>query len=189
LKEEKQLMGSKIKIFEGPRNSGKTFLARKYSEVHNIPIFKFDFVGWFNRLALDDQSHETHSFALGKELMLLQLCRDGLLPTFILDRGFLTVLTWGILSGRITEDEAMNQLKMIAEEGLLKDCEIYFVTGDNPNKGDRNKDNWDFRDGDSKEQEIMENLRDYVMNQPYNVYVHRIFNSFDNKTVNDLSHI
>jgi hypothetical protein len=186
---EKYPMKSGIKIFEGPRNSGKTFLALKYSEIHNVPVFKFDFVGWFNRLCLDDQSRETHIFALGKELMLLQLCRDGLLPNFILDRGFLTVLTWGILSGRITENEAINQLKMISGEGLLENCEIYFVTGNNPNKGDRNKDNWDFRDGDLKELEIMERLLEYILSQPYNVSVHRIYNSFDNKSVNYLSHI
>jgi hypothetical protein len=182
-------MGGKIKIFEGPRNSGKTFLARKYSEVHNLPIYKFDFVGWFNRLQLDNESSETHSFALGKELMLLQLSRDGLLPDFILDRGIITVLSWGILSSRITEEFAHNQLKMIAEQGLLDNCEIYFVTGDNPDKSPRNKDNWDFTEQDNKELEIVENLIGCIQNQPYNVYVHRIFNSFTNKTINDLKHI
>ena len=182
-------MGGKIKIFEGPRNSGKTFLARKYSEVHSLPIYKFDFVGWFNRFKLDNESRETHSFALGKELMLLQLSRDGLLPDFILDRGIITVLSWGILSGRITEEFALGQLKMIAEQGLLDNCEIYFVTGDNPDKSPRNKDNWDFTEQNNRELEIVENLIGYIQNQPYNVYVHRIFNSFTNKTINDLKHI
>ena len=182
-------MSGKIKIFEGPRNSGKTFLARRYSEIHSLPIYKFDFVGWFNRLEFDNDSRETHSFALGKELMLLQLSRDKLLPTFILDRGIITVLSWGILSGRITEGFALGQLKMIAEEGLLKNCEIYFVTGDNPDKSPRNKDNWDFTEEDNKELEIVENLIGYIENQPYNVYVHRIFNSFNDKTINDLKHI
>jgi AAA+ ATPase superfamily predicted ATPase len=49
-------MTGKIKIFEGPRNSGKTFLARKYAEIRNLPIYKFDFVGWFNRLDFPDNS-------------------------------------------------------------------------------------------------------------------------------------
>jgi len=178
-----------VKIFEGPRNSGKTFLARKYSDLKNLPIYKFDFVGWFNRLELDDSSRETHTFALGKELMLLQLNRDGLLPDFILDRGILTVLTWGILSGRITEEYATKQLQMIGELGLLDNCEIYFVTGSNPNSDPRNKDNWDFRDGDNKEFEIMETLRDIICNQPYNVEVNFIHNKFDESTVNKLDTI
>jgi len=182
-------MTGKIKIFEGPRNSGKTFLARKYAEIKNLPIYKFDFVGWFNRLDFPDNSHETHSFALGKELMLLQLSRDGLLSDFILDRGIITVLSWGILSGRIGEKEAYCQLDMIAGQGLLENCEIYFIAGNNPDDSPRKKDNWDFRDGDNREAEIIENLIGYIQNQPYNVYVHRIFNSFDEKTVSDLKMI
>lgn len=179
-------MSGKIKIFEGPRNSGKTFLAHKYAEIKNLPIYKFDFVGWFNRLDFLDSSHETHSFAFGKELMLLQLSREGLLSDFILDRGIITVLTWGVLSGRIDEKEAYSQLNMLAEQDLLKNCELYFITGNNPDTSPRNKDNWDFRDGDDKEAEIMENIIGYIQNQPYNVYVHRIFNKFNEKTVNDL---
>lgn len=121
--------------------------------------------------------------------MLLQLSRDGLLSDFILDRGIITVLSWGILSGRIEEKEAYHQLDMIANQGLLENCEIYFITGNNPDNSPRKKDNWDFRDGDNTEAEIVENLIGYIQNQPYNVYVHRIFNSFDKKTVDDLKMI
>lgn len=121
--------------------------------------------------------------------MLLQLSRDGLSSGFVLDRGIITVLTWGILSGRIKEDDAYKQLDLIADQGLLNNCEIYFVEGDNPDKSPRDKDNWDFRDGESSEMTIMENLIGRISNQPYNVYVHRIFNSFDGKTINDLKHI
>jgi hypothetical protein len=175
-----------IRIFEGPRNSGKTFLARKYASKANLSIFKFDFVGWFNRLSLPDDNEITHSFALGKELMLLQLNRDGLLPDFILDRGILTVLTWGILSGRITEEEAKDQVEMIANQGLLNDCEIFYVIGKNPDVGNREKDNWDFRDGDDREAKIMENLRGIIANQPYNVPIKYVTNNFDEKSVEAL---
>lgn len=175
-----------IRIFEGPRNSGKTFLARKYAEFRGIPIFKFDFVGWFNRLELPDDMEITHSFALGKELMLLQMNRDGLLPDFVLDRGILTVLTWGILSGRITENQAKQQIEMIADQLLFKNCEIVYVIGENPDSTDRNKDNWDFMDGDVREAEIMENLRDIISNHPYNVPIRYVFNHFDEKSVEEI---
>jgi len=151
-----------------------------------LDIFKFDFVGWFNRLSLPDDSEITHSFALGKELMLLQLNRDGLLPDFILDRGILTVLTWGILSGRITEEKANDQIEMMAKQGLFGDCEIFYVIGKNPDNADRGKDNWDFRDGDYREAKIMENLRDIISNQPYNVPIKYVTNNFDEKSVESL---
>ena len=178
-----------ITIFEGPRNSGKTFLANKFSYINKATIFKFDFVGWFNSLHLDDSSEATHLFALGKEAMLLQLNRDGMLSDFVLDRGFLTVLTWGILSGRITEEKAEDHLRILAEKGLLQNCRIVYVTGENPNKESRNKDNWDYRDGTIEEQEIMENLRDYISNQPYNVEVIHILNSFDTRVNEQLERI
>ena len=175
-----------ITIFEGPRNSGKTFLANKFSGINSSKIFKFDFVGWFNNLSLEDNSEATHLFALGKEAMLLQLNRDGMLPDFVLDRGFLTVLTWGVLSGRISEEKAKSHLTILAEKGLLKNCRIVYVKGDNPSKKSRNKDNWDHRDGTSDEEQIMENLRDVICNQPYNVETIFLYNSFDDRIIRDL---
>ena len=97
-------------IFEGARNSGKTYLAQKASEHNNTQLYKFEFVKWFNELGLADNSRESHLFALGKELQLLQANRDGILHPTILDRGFLTVLVWGVLSKRIDFDEAIEQL-------------------------------------------------------------------------------
>ena len=178
-----------ITIFEGPRNSGKTFLANMFADINGSKIFKFDFVGWFNELNLPDDSESTHLFALGKEAMLLQLNRDGMLPDFVLDRGFLTVLTWGVLTGRITEEKAQSQLKILAEKNLLKNCKIVYVIGSNPNKDLKNKDNWDHMDGTGEEQKIMENLRDYISNQPYNVELKIVFNTFDNSVISQLEKI
>lgn len=175
-----------ITIFEGQRNSGKTFLARRFSEISNLAIFKFDFVGWFDRLDLSDDGEHTHLFALGKESMLMQLNRDGLLPDFILDRGILTVMTWGILSGRITEEQAYEQLTMLCDNGLFKNIRIFYVVGENPDKSSRNKDVWDFREADNRESEIMENLRDHISNPPYNVQIEYIFNEFTDKSVQSL---
>ena len=143
-------------IFEGARNSGKTYLAGRASDYNNLPLYKFEFVKWFNDLKLLDNSKESHLFALGKELQLLQANRDGILKSIILDRGFLTVLVWGVLSKRIDYDEAISQLNRIVESGLLKNCKVYYIHGDNPNKSDRNKDNWDFRDNTSDEKYLYE---------------------------------
>ena len=46
-------------VFEGPRNSGKTFLANHFSQMRNLPIFKFEFVEWFNSLGLDDNNKKS----------------------------------------------------------------------------------------------------------------------------------
>ena len=150
-------------IFEGARNSGKTYLAQKSSEHNNIPLYKFEFVKWFNELGFADDSRESHLFALGKELQLLQANRDGILQSIVLDRGFLTVLVWGVLSKRIDFEEAIDELNKIISSGLLKNCKVFYVHGDNPNKSDRNKDNWDFRDNTSDEKHLYEKFIRHIL--------------------------
>jgi hypothetical protein len=177
-----------ITIFEGPRNSGKTFLVDKYSLLKAIPVFKFDFAFWFNSLKLPDNGERTHDFALGKELMLLQLNRDGILPDFILDRGILTVLTWGVMSGRISEAKAFSELQMINQQGLLKNCQIVYVTGNNPNQNKRDKDNWDFRDGLQDEKNIMDDFIQ-TLSSSYKIKVKEIQNTFDYKVYKQLENL
>ena len=167
-------------IFEGARNSGKTYLAQKASEHNNIPLYKFEFVKWFNELGLADDSKESHLFALGKELQLLQANRDGILQPIILDRGFLTVLVWGVLSKRIDFEEAIDELDKIISSGLLKNCKVFYVHGDNPNKSNRNKDNWDFRDNTSDEKILYEKFIQHILDcypsfDDFSIY------SFENK--------
>lgn len=177
-----------ITIFEGPRNSGKTFLSSRYSNLKKLPIFKFDFVGWFNKLKLDNESHETHLFAAGKELMLLQLNRDGLLYDFVLDRGFVTVLVWGILTERITEHDALLQLKLIHESGLLKNVRIVYVVGENPDGLTRSKDNWDYMNGNNKESEITSRILDIIKND-YSVEVILVENDFSPRVLSKIENI
>lgn len=167
-------------IFEGARNSGKTYLAQKASEHNNIPLYKFEFVKWFNELGLEDSSRSSHLFALGKELQLLQANRDGILHPIILDRGFLTVLVWGVLSKRIDFDEAIEQLDKIVSSNLLENCKVYYIHGDNPNKSDRNKDNWDFRDNTSDEKFLYEKFIHYILENYPSFNNFSIF-SFENK--------
>ena len=167
-------------IFEGARNSGKTYLAQKASEHNNIPLYKFEFVKWFNELGLEDSSRSSHLFALGKELQLLQANRDGILHPIIVDRGFLTVLVWGVLSKRIDFDEAIEQLDKIVSSNLLENCKVYYIHGDNPNKSDRNKDNWDFRDNTSDEKFLYEKFIHYILENYPSFNNFSIF-SFENK--------
>lgn len=168
-------------IFEGARNSGKTYLAQKASEHNNIPLYKFEFVKWFNELGLLDDSRDSHLFALGKELQLLQANRDGILNPIILDRGFLTVLVWGVLSKRIDFDESFDELDKIMSAGLLRNCRVYYIHGDNPNKSERNKDNWDFRDNTSDEKFLYEKFIQYIVEvYPGHFEEFSIF-SFENK--------
>lgn len=167
-------------IFEGARNSGKTYLATKASEHNSLPLYKFEFVKWFNQLNLSDNSRETHLFALGKEIQLLQANRDGILSPIILDRGFLTVLVWGVLSKRISFEEAIEELDQIIALGLLENCRVYYIYGDNPNKSDRNKDNWDFRDNTSDEEFLYKKFISYILNV-YSNFKNFSIHSFENK--------
>jgi hypothetical protein len=150
-----------VYVFEGPRNSGKSFLSDYISTSFDLQRFQFQFAEYFKRLNIQSQnSKEAHAFALGKEFMLMQLFRDlsivdgaGIDYSFIHDRGILTVLAWGIMEGRITEDEMEEQILIIRDQSLMSDISIIFITGDNPEKSDRNKDQWDHIDGDSRELE------------------------------------
>ena len=168
-------------IFEGARNSGKTYLAQRASEHNKIPLYKFEFVKWFNNLGLKDDSKETHLFALGKEVQLLQANRDGILDSIILDRGILTVLVWGVLSKRIDFDEATKELDLIMNSGLLEGCKIYYIHGDNPDKSDRNKDNWDFRDNSSDEKFLYEKFISYILENYSGPFDNFSIYTFENK--------
>jgi len=148
-----------VYVFEGPRNSGKTFLSEHISGLFNIPRFQFKFSNFFSDLNLkSENSKEAHAFSLGKEFMLMQLAKDLEHESFIHDRGILTVLVWGLLEGRITEDEARNQIEIIKKYYLLDDITLIYIDGENPDKSDRNKDQWDHIDGDTRERETYEKV-------------------------------
>lgn len=148
-------------IFEGSRNSGKTYLSKHLSQKNSIPRFQFDFVGGVNLLGIPTSAgEEMHAFALGKELMLLQLHRD--LPfmdkNFIHDRGILSVLAWGIVEKRISSSQALSQLDYVVQNNLLQNSAIVYIEGENPDQSSRNKDQWDFTDGGSEEKKAYEFL-------------------------------
>jgi len=131
-----------VYVFEGARNSGKTHLSSIASSIIGRS-FKYDFVNWFRFLRLDSKDNSTHLFALGKESMLLQLNRDGFLPfDFVLDRGIFTVMSWGVLEGRISIGDAKMQIDYLIAKGLFNGCRFFHIKGNNPNSRG-SKDEWD----------------------------------------------
>lgn len=175
-----------ITIFEGKRNSGKTYLSNEFSKLSTVPIFKFEFAKWFHELGLSDTSKKTHYFAIGKESMLLQLHREGLLKEFILDRGILTVLTWGILSKRVSKNKIYEQLEIVKKLGLLKNIRVIYVVGHNPETKPRQKDNWDNTESNNQEEEILTSLIKIITEGDYGVEVIRIENDFTSNTIEKL---
>lgn len=171
-----------VYVFEGARNSGKTFLSTHASKTFGIPRFQFNFAGSFGMLNLDSKSRESHVFALGKELMLMQLAKDlsGRLPNFIHDRGILSVLGWGICEGRISKGEALKQIDFILENKLMQGIKIIYIEGENPDQGPRNKDQWDFADKGAEERNSYEWLltRTHLDQQ-----VTKFINNFDPESI------
>ena len=175
-----------VYVFEGPRNSGKTFLSEYISGSFHIPRFQFKFANFFSDLNLkSENSREAHAFSLGKEFMLMQLAKDVPQQSFIHDRGILTVLVWGLLEGRITEDEARNQIEIVKKYSLLDEITIVYIKGQNPDKSDRIKDQWDHIDGDPRERDTYEK----VISMFQEAGLHKIWifeNKFDDQSVSNI---
>lgn len=180
-----------IIIFEGCRNSGKTFLGNKISETLNIPRFQFDFSKYFTELGLTSKNdRSSQAFSISKDLMLLQLNRDGFIKEdCIVDRGFLTVLSWGILENRINEDEAFNQFDMLHSSGLLKDIVVIYIEGQNPNKRFEPKDQWDEIEKSSLERESYERMIKYSESKNLGFNLIRFENNFNEQSIVELSKI
>jgi hypothetical protein len=148
-----------IYVFEGPRNSGKTYLSKAIESKLNLPRFQFDFGNYFNLLELKSKDNrEAHSFSMGKELMIMQIAKDlkRSLPDYIHDRGILTVLAWGLSENRITKDDVIKQIEFIREYDLMSGITVIYVNGSNPDKSDRNKDQWDYAELDDSERSAFE---------------------------------
>ena len=152
-----------IYVFEGARNSGKSYLSTEVSKRMDIPRFQFDFGKYFNLLNLKSKDNkESHSFSMGKELMLMQIARDlnDKAPNFIHDRGIMTVLAWGLSENRITTDDVIEQANFIKNNGLLDGIFIILINGKNPDSSDRNKDQWDYADESDLEREAFQFVYD-----------------------------
>ena len=148
-----------IYVFEGPRNSGKTYLSKAIESKLNLPRFQFDFGNYFNLLELRSKDNkEAHSFSMGKELMIMQIAKDlkKSMPDFIHDRGILTVLAWGLSENRITRDDVIKQIEFIRDKNLMSEISVIYINGNNPDKSDRNKDQWDYAELHNSERSSFE---------------------------------
>lgn len=172
-----------IYVFEGARNSGKTHLSFVASSLIG-KSFKYEFVEWFRFLNLDTKDISTHIFALGKETMLLQLNREGLLESdFVLDRGIFTVMSWGVLEGRISISDAKKQIDFLLSKDLLSNCKFFHIKGENPNIRGK-KDEWDSLES-LKEVEVslIESLMGYAKESSKNsIEIIEIMNEFDKQS-------
>ncbi len=175
-----------VYVFEGARNSGKSYLSEAVSAQIDIPRFQFDFVGGFNLLGLENSNNrEAHSFAMGKELMLMQIARDVKgFPDFIHDRGILTVLTWGLSENRISEENVDKQIQYLKEKNLFSNVTIIYIEGENPVKSERNKDQWDYADKTTREKDCFELVIKKF--ESAGIRVVRIENTFTYSTAVDL---
>lgn len=178
-------------IFEGCRNSGKTFLSKQISEDLYIPRFQFDFVEYFIGLNLESkESGSAHSFSMGKDLMLMQLNRDGFIQEdIIIDRGFLTVLSWGLLEKRIDPPTAREHLGLLNSGGLTSGIHIIYIEGDNPDQSDRNKDMWDDVEKTNSEKFSYEFMLHQITNNHPDIKVTRFRNEFNEQSIHDLAKI
>ena len=176
-----------VYVFEGPRNSGKTFLSKIISASFGIPRFQFDFSGSFKMLNLDSKSREAHSFAMGKELMLMQLTKDlnKAMPRFIHDRGILSVLTWGILENRISKSQALSQLDYVINSGLLDQIQVIYISGKNPQKRVMTKDDWDFAEMSTRESDIYDSLLSKFPQKNLSIF----HNSFDPESIENIKNL
>ena len=165
-----------IYLIEGARNSGKTFISSLFS----MNDYKFPFTQWFGDLKYEDSSTNVHDFAVGKEIMLLDLNKKGFIKEMICDRGILTVFVWAVLSNRISESEASNQMSLCIKDGLLDDVKILYVKGRNPNPTSRDKDFWDHRENEGdKERLLYGSFINMIKNSGRKIEIIEVENLFD----------
>ena len=150
---------------EGTRASGKTFLAEQLKEDY----FKFQFVDWFKELNLENNSKDTHLFALGKEILLMQLSNMSFLDrTLFVDRGIITVFVWGITQKRISYEEALDQIMALNQRKLFDNCGFIFIEG-SKSKTHLNKDFWDGSDNELERKLFNKIFRILMKLYPYSL--------------------
>lgn len=189
-----------VYFIEGARNSGKSHISEWVNNNIGIKRFQYEFAKWFLFLELSDSSTEAHSFAVGKETMLLQLIRDSIINgDYVIDRGIFSVLAWGVMEERITREQAESQLDELISSGLLNNCTFVYLYGKNPDGHRPKKDYWDKNETTSDiEAEIMESFINYTENKLPSTdptdnlstrNIHWINNKFDDSTLDEIKKI
>jgi hypothetical protein len=137
-------------IVEGSRKSGKSYLVSRQAQ---LPVFKFDFNSNFAVWNFEKQTEDIHWFGLGKEVMLHELNSAGFLENMVVDRGILTNSVWGVFQGRITKEQAEQDLINFNKRGLFKNTRIILVDGEWSEN--RTKDIWDEDDSRIQEEKAL----------------------------------
>ena len=164
-------------IAEGSRKSGKSYLI---SQQTDFPIFKFDFNSNFSTWNFEKGSEDIHWFGLGKEVMLHELNSSGFLEEMIVDRGILTNSVWGVFQGRITKEQAEQDLINFHKRGLFKNVRIILVEGEWDQK--RTKDIWDNDDHRAEEERSL--FRSFsLLLKDLGVDIRSFTNNFDLESV------
>ena len=166
-----------IKILEGNRRSGKSFLCHSQK---TYPLFKFDFNECFSGLNFKKDSSDIHFLGLGKELMLHQLNRDGFLNgDFIVDRGIITNSVWGVFQKRISLEQAERELLWSINSGLLVRSSFIGIIGVSPEG--RSKDIWDSEDSRAQEEIDLFN-HFYELMESNGIPIKRFVNNFNEES-------
>lgn len=164
-------------IAEGSRKSGKSYLI---SQQTDFPIFKFDFNSNFLTWNFEKGSEDIHWFGLGKEVMLHELNSSGFLEEMIVDRGILTNSVWGVFQGRITKEQAEQDLINFHKRGLFKNVRIILVEGEWDQK--RTKDIWDNDDHRAEEERSLFKSFSLIL-KDLGVDIRSFTNNFDLESV------
>jgi len=124
-----------VVFVDGARNVGKSYLINK-----QINVYKFDFNKFINDFKLAANDSKLFYVNIGYNYTLLDMWSKDLLPKkLIVDRGILSDIVFGIMSGRISEDEGLLTLKKFD----TFDFKIIYVIADEI-RDDRQKDNWKY---------------------------------------------
>lgn len=141
---------AKAIIIEGSRNVGKTHLLKSLDLPDNA--YKFPFASYFNECFKNDFEGdwtavngrpELSYFSLASDIAILDLIKQGhITHDILLDRNFLSTLAFGLLTKRITVDQATNQLKWVLDNyGDI--MEIVYIKSESGEKDERAKDTWE----------------------------------------------
>jgi len=85
--------------------------------------------------------------------MLHELNSAGFLENMVVDRGVLTNSVWGVFQGRITKEQAEQDLINFHKRGLFKNVRIILVDGEWSEN--RTKDIWDEDDSRIQEEKAL----------------------------------
>lgn len=136
-----------IIVIEGARNVGKTFLLNSIKD--KINVYKYPFSDWFNTIFDKDMSKNSLDpmfyMPFGMETGILDIGSKGLLNgPLLVDRGFLSNAVFGIMTKRITKQQAIDNLKWLMKK-WPNEYHIVYIDA-NIKNDDRNKDQWEIYD-------------------------------------------